>query len=88
MQQERDRVAAAFAANQWAAQTSAQVVEIRQQLAVLQAEIQSMQPSQSIFNTSNQFHSAKSKPTQPPARYNSSTNMRHALHLAINPQNR
>jgi molecular chaperone GrpE (heat shock protein) len=46
MQQERDRVAAAFAASQQVAQASAQAAEIRQQLALLQAEIQSMQPSQ------------------------------------------
>jgi hypothetical protein len=46
MQQERDRVATAFAARQQVAQTSAQVAEIRQQLALLQAEIQSMQPTQ------------------------------------------
>ena len=35
MQQERDRVTVAFAANQWAAQALAQVAEFRQQLAVL-----------------------------------------------------
>jgi molecular chaperone GrpE (heat shock protein) len=46
MQQERDRVAAAFAASQQAAQASTQVAEIRQQLALLQAVIQSMQPLQ------------------------------------------
>jgi hypothetical protein len=39
MQQEWDRVAAAFAASQQAAKTSAQAAEIRQQLALLQAEI-------------------------------------------------
>jgi hypothetical protein len=44
-QQKRDRLAATFAANQRAAQTSLQAVEIRQQLVVLQAEIQSMQQS-------------------------------------------
>jgi uncharacterized small protein (DUF1192 family) len=39
MQQERDKVAVAFVASQQVAQTSAQVAEIRQQLALLQAEI-------------------------------------------------
>ena len=42
-QQERDRMAAAFAANQQAIQASAQAAEIRQQLAVLHAEMLSMQ---------------------------------------------
>lgn len=42
-QEERDRMAAAFAASQKAAQTSAQVAEIRQQLAILHAEMLSMQ---------------------------------------------
>jgi hypothetical protein len=56
-QQERDRVAAAFAASQQAAQTSAQAVEIRQQLAPLQAEIQSLQPPQPPSSTSRQVHS-------------------------------
>ena len=42
-QQERDRMAAAFAANQQAIQASAQPTEIRQQLAVLHAEMLSMQ---------------------------------------------
>ena len=41
-QQERDRLVATFTANQRVAQTSLQVAEIRQQLAVLQAEIQNM----------------------------------------------
>jgi hypothetical protein len=41
-QQERDRLAAAFAANQWAVQALAQAAEIRQQLAAFQAKIQSM----------------------------------------------
>ena len=84
MQQERDRVAAAFTANQRAAQTSSQAAEIRQQLAILQAEIQSMQPSQSSFNTSNQFHSANQSKLNPPT-YHSSTNHRHALHFTTNP---
>ena len=43
MQQERDRIAAAFAANQQAIQASAQTAEIRQQLAVLHAEMLSIQ---------------------------------------------
>ena len=68
MQQERDRVAAAFAASQRAIQASAQAAEIRQQLAVLQAEIQSMQPSQPSFNTSNQLHSANQSQPNPPPR--------------------
>jgi hypothetical protein len=42
MQQERDRVVVAFAASQRMAQTSAHAAEIRQQLVLLQAEIQSM----------------------------------------------
>ena len=42
-QQERDRMAAAFVANQQAIQASAQAAEIRQQLAVLHAEMLSMQ---------------------------------------------
>jgi hypothetical protein len=44
MQQERDKIAAAYAASQQAMQTSTQAAEIRQQLALLQAKIQSMQP--------------------------------------------
>jgi hypothetical protein len=39
MQQERDKVAAAYIARQQAMQTSAQAAEIRQQLAHLQAQI-------------------------------------------------
>ena len=42
-QQERDRLTTTFAANHWTTQTSLQAAEIRQQLVVLQAEIQSMQ---------------------------------------------
>jgi hypothetical protein len=45
LQQERDRIAAAYAANQDAALAAAKANEIRQQLSILQAEIQSMQPS-------------------------------------------
>ena len=52
-QQERDGLAATFAANQSATQTSLQAAKIRQQLVVLQAEIQSMQQSQPQSNTSN-----------------------------------
>ena len=44
LQQERDRIAAAYAANQEAALAAAQATEIRQQLSILQAEILSMQP--------------------------------------------
>jgi hypothetical protein len=54
MQQERDRVAAAYAASQQAAQTSTQAAKIRQQLAILQAEIQSMQPSQATTTAPSQ----------------------------------
>jgi len=43
LQQERDRIAAAYAANQEAALAAAQATEIRQQLSILQAEILSMQ---------------------------------------------
>jgi hypothetical protein len=68
MQQERDRVAAAFTANQWAAQASTQAAEIWQQLAILQAKIQSMQPSQSNLNTSNQPHLANQSQPNPPPR--------------------
>jgi uncharacterized protein involved in exopolysaccharide biosynthesis len=46
VQQERDRLAATFAASQRAVQASLQAAEIRQQLAIVQAEIQSLQPSQ------------------------------------------
>jgi lipid II:glycine glycyltransferase (peptidoglycan interpeptide bridge formation enzyme) len=53
MQQVRDRVATAFTASQQAAQTSTQVEEIRQQLAFLQVEIQSMQPPQHLFGISH-----------------------------------
>ena len=42
-QQERDRLAATIAANQRVAQTSLQAAEIRQLLAILHVEIQSMQ---------------------------------------------
>jgi hypothetical protein len=54
MQQERDRVAAAYAANQQAAQTSTQAAEIRKQLAILQAKIQSMQPPQATATAPSQ----------------------------------
>ena len=48
-------------------QESAPAAEIRQQLAVLRAKIQSMQPSLPNFNTSNQLHSAnQSQPNPPP----------------------
>jgi hypothetical protein len=53
MQQERDKVAAAYAASQQAMQTSAQVAEIRQQLTLLQAKIQSMQPPQAPVTNPN-----------------------------------
>ena len=46
LQQERDRIAAAYAASQEAAVAAAQAAEIRQQLSILQAEILSMQPPQ------------------------------------------
>jgi len=44
LQQERDRIVAAYAASQEAALAVAQAIEIRQHLSILQAEIQSMQP--------------------------------------------
>jgi len=44
LQQERDRIAAAYAASQETALATAQAAEIRQQLSILQAEILSMQP--------------------------------------------
>jgi hypothetical protein len=44
LQQERYRIAAAYAASQEAALAAAQATEIRQQLSILQAEIFSMQP--------------------------------------------
>ena len=44
LQQERDQIAAAYAASQEAALAAAQTTEIRQQLSILQAEILSMQP--------------------------------------------
>jgi hypothetical protein len=53
MQLERDKVAAAYATSQQAMQTSAQVAEIRQQLALLQVEIQSMQPQQAPVTNPN-----------------------------------
>ena len=43
LQQERDRIAVAYAASQEAALAAAQASEIRQQLSILQAEILSMQ---------------------------------------------
>jgi hypothetical protein len=52
-QQKRDRLAATFTANQRVMQASLQAVEIRQQLAILQTEIQSMQKNQPLFNNSN-----------------------------------
>jgi hypothetical protein len=45
-QQETDRLAATFAASQRVVQASLRATEIRQQLAIVQAEIQSLQPSQ------------------------------------------
>jgi hypothetical protein len=53
MQQERDRLAATFAADQRAATIAQQTMEIRQ-LAILQAEIQSMQPVQPQHISSSQ----------------------------------
>jgi hypothetical protein len=53
MQQERDRVTAAYIASQQAMQTSAQAAEIMQQLSLLQAEIQSMQPQQAPVTNPN-----------------------------------
>jgi hypothetical protein len=54
MQQERDRVAAAYTASQHAAQAA----EIRKQLALLQAEIQSIQPPQEPVIAPSQTPSA------------------------------
>jgi hypothetical protein len=51
MQQERDRVTAIFAASQQAAQTAAQAAQRRQQIALIQAEIQSMQPLEAPATT-------------------------------------
>jgi hypothetical protein len=53
MQQERDKVAAAYTTSQQAMQTSTQAAEIRQQLTLLQAEIQSMQPQQAPVTNPN-----------------------------------
>jgi hypothetical protein len=64
-QQERDRLATTFAANHRAVQASFKAAEIRQQLAVLQAKIQSMQPNQPLSNTSNQHHSANQSQPNP-----------------------
>jgi hypothetical protein len=52
-QQKRDRLAVTFTVNQRVMQASLQAVEIRQQLAILQTEIQSMQKNQPLFNNSN-----------------------------------
>jgi uncharacterized protein involved in exopolysaccharide biosynthesis len=66
-QQERGRMAATFAANQRAVQASVQVAEVRQQLAILQVEIQSMQQSRPPSNTPNQPHSSiRSQPNPSP----------------------
>jgi hypothetical protein len=66
-QQERGRLAATFAANQRAIHALVQVAEVRQQLAILQAEIQSMQQSQPPSNTPNQPHSSiQSQPNPSP----------------------
>jgi hypothetical protein len=66
-QQERDRLAATFVANQRALQASLQAAEVRQQLAILQAEIQSMQPSQPLSNNNNQSQpTAQSQPNAQP----------------------
>jgi hypothetical protein len=87
MQQERDRVAAAFAASQQEAQASAQEAEIRQQLALLQAEIERMQPSQPPSSTSRQNQLCKAKPDQPPTSFNSSANSRPVRCNSPNSQN-
>jgi hypothetical protein len=65
MQQERDRVVVAFVAHRRAAQASTQAAEIRQQLAVLQAEIQSMQPSLQPSATLSSGHPADLNNTNP-----------------------
>lgn len=51
LQQERDRVAAAFAASQQEALATTQAEVIRQQLSILQAKIQSMQPTPQCDST-------------------------------------
>jgi hypothetical protein len=65
MQQERDRLVVAFAASQRVVQASLQAAEIREQLAILQAEIQRMQPCQPLSNTSNQHHLANQSQPNP-----------------------
>jgi len=64
-QQERDRLAVAFEANQRAMQMSQQASEVRQQLAILQAEIQSLQTNQPLSNNSNQIQPAPQSQINP-----------------------
>jgi hypothetical protein len=56
---------ATFASSQRAVQASLHAAEIRQQLAVLQAEIQSMQPNQPPSNTPSQPHLANQSQPNP-----------------------
>jgi hypothetical protein len=53
VQQEWDRLTAAFAASQRAMQVSQQAAEVCQQLEILQTKIQSLQPNQPPSNNSN-----------------------------------
>ena len=64
-QQERDRLAVAFEANQRAMQMSQQASEVRQQLAILQAKIQSLQTNQPLSNNSNQIQPAPQSQINP-----------------------
>jgi len=69
LQQERDRIAAAYAASQEATLAAAQATEIRQQLSILQAEILSMQPPPQPTIQPTVLPSAGPTVNVPPASY-------------------
>lgn len=67
MHQERDRLAVAFTTNQRGTNAVQQAAEVKQLLAISQAEIQSLQPIQQPSNNSNQPQlQAQSLPNLPP----------------------
>jgi hypothetical protein len=67
-QQERGRITATFIASQRAIQMSQQIAEVRQQLAILQAKIQSLQSNQPLSINSNQPQpAAQSQPNPSPS---------------------
>ena len=82
MQQERDRVTAAFTANRWAAQASAQAATSRlagqnTKYASFTIQLQHVKPTPL----------SKPKPSQSPVTFHGTTNLRHTLHFTTNPQN-